>query len=173
MWNENSPAPSEIQTHDLISFCSQGVFFTTVLQSMPYMKECCHCLIVTRLAFQIPGHLPPSRVSSPLLKDESSHLGFALRLDCFSLVLLTLAVLQQGSYHQRFIGSIRNRGSQNLLNDNTEGGFYISPYYPLSYSWSFSHSCLHRLASWFELGSQVGLTTDHLSSCCQSITANI
>ena len=88
------------------------------------------CLIVTRLTFQIPGHLPPSRVSSPLLKDESSHLGFALRLDRFGLVLLTLAVLQQGSYHQRFIGSIRNRRSQKLLNDNTEGGFlhfYLLP----------------------------------------------
>ena len=39
-------------------------------------------------------------------------------------------------------------------------------FYPLSCSWSFNHSCPPRLASRLELGSQVGLTTDHLSSCC-------
>ena len=32
-------------------------------------------------------------------------------------------------------------------------------YILLSYSWSFNHSFPSRLASWFKLGSQVGLTT--------------
>ena len=43
----------------------------------------------------------------------------------------------------------------------------------LSYSWSFSHSCWHRLVSWWELGSQEGSTTDHLSNCCPSNTPKI
>ena len=37
-----------------------------------------------------------------------------------------------------------------------------SPYYPLSSSWPFSRSFLLRLASWMELGRQVGSTTDLL-----------
>ena len=44
---------------------------------------------------------------------------------------------------------------------------------PLSYSWSFSHSCWNRLVSWWELGSQEGSTTDHLSNCCLSIAPKI
>ena len=36
-----------------------------------------------------------------------------------------------------------------------------SPYYPLSSSWPFSRSFLLRLASWMELGRQVGSTIDH------------
>ena len=46
---------------------------------------------------------------------------------------------------------------------------FFSPsfsFLPLSWSWSFNLSCPCRLASRLELGSQVGLTTDHLSSCC-------
>ena len=42
----------------------------------------------------------------------------------------------------------------------------FSFFYPLSHSWSFNLSCPRRLASQFELGSQVGLTTVCLVSCC-------
>ena len=38
---------------------------------------------------------------------------------------------------------------------------------------AFSHSCLRKLASWLELGSQVGSTTDHLSNCCLNNTLKI
>ena len=49
-----------------------------------------------------------------------------------------------------------------------ENSFFsiFSFFYPLSRSWSFNLSCPRRLASRLELGSQVGSTTDHLSSCC-------
>ena len=56
------------------------------------------------------------------------------------------------------------------------GGWFFpsSPFfYPLSRSWSFNLSCPRRLASQLELGSQVGSTTDHLSSCCPSNTPKI
>ena len=33
-------------------------------------------------------------------------------------------------------------------------------------TWSFNRSCPRRLASWLELSSQVGETTDHLARCC-------
>ena len=44
--------------------------------------------------------------------------------------------------------------------------FSSSPFHPLSCRWFFNLSFLHRLASWLELCSQVGWTTDHFSSCC-------
>ena len=46
--------------------------------------------------------------------------------------------------------------------------FFIFSFFlrAFSRSQSFNLSCPLRLASWLELGSQVGSTTDHLSSCC-------
>ena len=48
--------------------------------------------------------------------------------------------------------------------------FCIYPFYPISFSWSFSLSFPRRLASGLELGSQVGSTTDHSTNCGLSDT---
>ena len=44
---------------------------------------------------------------------------------------------------------------------NVMSFFVSSSYNPLSSDWLFSHSFLCRLASWLELGTQVGSTTNH------------
>ena len=36
---EKCPAPGEIWTHDLSSYCSQGAHSTAVLQPLPYLKK--------------------------------------------------------------------------------------------------------------------------------------
>ena len=52
------------------------------------------------------------------------------------------------------------------LNFNQRGVFHLLISTSLHCSWSFNLSCPRRLASRLELGSQVGSTTDHLSSGC-------
>ena len=78
-----------------------------------------------------------------------------------------------------FVGSCKHqewqhlgRGCDRLV--STAGIIFdISPYYLLSCRWSFCHSCPGRLATWLKLGSQVGSTTYHLSSCFLSNTSMI
>ena len=57
-------------------------------------------------------------------------------------------------------------GSMAVQPFGTGGFFSVFPFYPLSSSWCFNLSCPRRLPSPLEPGSQVGSTTDHLSSCC-------
>ena len=49
--------------------------------------------------------------------------------------------------------------------------FFISPFYPLYSSWSLSRSFPRRLASSWELGSQVGSTTDHSTQHTEDLSA--
>ena len=51
--------------------------------------------------------------------------------------------------------------------------FCTPPFYPPSFSWSFSRLFPHRLASRLELGCQVGSATGHSINCCLSYTPKI
>ena len=57
--------------------------------------------------------------------------------------------------------SLPTSSSPERGDETSESIFCISPFYPLSFSWSFSHTFLRRLASWLELSCRGGLTNDH------------